>query len=451
MGNFRQERENENKKKQLLYIGAGVGIVAVVIVIALCIGLIMGGPSSTIPTENPGSSQEESSSEKNTDTENAETGTSETEEGTSETESESETETVPEPEPEPEEIRIMMVGDMLMHDRINTSGLREDGTYNFDHLFTHTAEYLQSADIAMVNQESILGDSGKYSGYPTFYTPFALADAEVKAGFNVILHATNHTLDKGTAAVFKCMELWDTHYPEVKYVGIHKSKEDQDTIYVYEQDGMKVAILNYTLGANGYYGYGGSKELPSNMSYLMDFMRKGVSEQRIIADIKKAEEIADFTVLVPHWGTEYLLTADATQKYWANLFVENGVDLVIGAHSHCPEPVEWLTHENGNKMLVYYSLGNYVNGTSSTSGNLAERMVGGIADVTIGRDEAGNVVILENTVTPIVCHIGEGDAYTVYFLKDYTEELAKENRIILQDSKFSLQACWDVANQVWGE
>ena len=443
MGKIRQEREYENKKKQLLYVGVGVGIAAVVIAIALCIGLILGGPSSTVPTENPSSSQEESSSD--TD---VETGSSETEDTASEIESESEPESIP----EPEQIRIMMVGDMLMHDRINTSALKEDGTHNFDHLFTHTTEYLQSADIAMVNQETIMG--GKkwgYTGYPTFNTPFELADAEVKAGFNVILHATNHTTDKGVQAVYDCMELWETNYPEVKYLGMHKSQEDQDTIYVYEQDGMKVAILNYTLGINGYYGYGGNKTLPADKPFLIDFMRKGVSEQRIIADIKKAEELADFTIVCPHWGTEYLLTADKTQKYWANLFLENGVDLVIGAHSHCPEPVEWLTHENGNQMLVYYSLGNYVNGTSSTNGNLAQRMVGGIADVIIQRDENGKVVIVENTVTPIVCHIAEGDAYTVYFLKDYTEELAKENRIILQDSKFSLQACWDVVHQVWGE
>ena len=191
--------------------------------------------------------------------------------------------------------------------------------------------------------------------------------------------------------------------------------------------------------------------MPADMPYLVNLMTKGVSEKRVIADIKKAEEIADFTIVCPHWGTEYSLTVTSTQKHWTKIFLENGVDLVLGAHPHVIEPIEWVTDDNGNKMLVYYSLGNYVNGTSSTKGNLAQRMVGGIADVTIGRDENGEVVILENDVVPIVCHMAEGDAYTVYYLKDYTEKLAKENRICLQDSEFSLDACWNVVYQVWGE
>lgn len=448
MGIIKDERRNNKQKKALIYAGAGVGIGVCVIAIIFLIGVLIGGDASAGGnSQDSGSSQIESSSNDTLDDSNVDDSGSElpdSENPGSEDVTESETESIIEPEPEPEEIRIMMVGDMLMHDRIIASGLKEDGTYNFDHLFTYTAEYLQSADIAMVNQETIMGGGNKYTGYPTFNSPYELADAEVKAGFDVILHATNHTMDKSKTGVLNCMNYWDTNFPHIKYLGIHKSQEDQDTIYVYEQDGIKVAILNYTYGLNGY-------KLPSDMPYLVDLMVKGTSESRIISDIKKAEEIADFTIVVPHWGTEYLLTADKTQKYWANLFLENGVDLVIGAHPHVPEPVEWLTDDNGNKMLVYYSLGNYVNGTSSTKGNLAHRMVGGIADVTIGRDETGKVVILENTITPIVCHIGEGDAYTVYFLKDYTEEMAKENRIVLQDSKFSLQACWDVANQVWGE
>ena len=284
-----------------------------------------------------------------------------------------------------------------------------------------------------------------YSGYPRFNSPYELADAEVKAGFNVILHATNHTTDKGKEAVLNCMDYWDSNYPEVAYLGINKTQEEQDNkIYVFEQNGIKVAILNYTYTLNG-------DRMPADMPYLVNLMKKGVSEERIIADIKRAEEIADFTIVCPHWGTEYQLTVSSTQKYWTEIFLENGVDLVMGTHPHVIEPIEWVTDEEGHQMLVYYSLGNYVNGTSSTKDNLAQRMVGGIADVTIGRNEAGEVVVLEQDVVPIVCHIDEKDSYTVYYLDDYTQEQAQENRIRLQDSAFSLDACWDVVHQVWGE
>lgn len=341
-----------------------------------------------------------------------------------------------------EELQIVMVGDMLMHTKIVDSGLQEDGTYNFDHLFTNVKDFITEADMAIVNQETIMGgEEFEYTGYPSFNSPYALADAEVNAGFDVILHATNHTLDKGSKAVLNCLNYWNTTYPQVGVVGMYESAEKQDTIYVYEEKGMKIAVLNYTYSLNG-------NSLPNSMPYLVNLM----DEAQIIADIKKAEEIADFTILCPHWGKEYSLSVSSSQKKWSEIFVEHGVDLVLGAHPHVIEPIEWVRHENGNEMLVYYSLGNFINGTSSTGHGVSNRMVGGIADVTLARNnETGKVEILEHDVVPIVCHVGLGDAYTVYYLEDYTEELAKENRILSQDSEFSKALCQSVVEEVWGE
>lgn len=348
---------------------------------------------------------------------------------------------VTEEEKEPT-IRIVMVGDMLMHDRVVATGLQEDGTYNFDHLFEHVEDTIQEANLAIVNQESILGGTELgVSGYPCFNSPYELGTAEVEAGFDVILHATNHTLDKGKTGVLNCMNFWDETYPDIEYLGINKSQEEQDTdIYVYEQDGMKIAILNYTYGTNGI-------STPKGMPYIVNYL----DEEKIIADLAIANEIADFVIVCPHWGTEYRLEPDASQKRYTQLFLENGVDLVIGAHPHVIEPVEWVSDDAGNKMLVYYSLGNFLNGTSSTGAGVTNRMLGGMADVTIGKNENGEVAILSYDVHPLVCHIGEKDAFTTYFIWDYTEELAKTNHIISQDPAFSLQACYDLVEEVWGE
>lgn len=447
-----KERRRKQKRQQiikLISLGTGGGIVflAMVIAVTLMISNAISGPASGTGNSQIGSSNQNTGEGADGGSENLSQdpgiGDSELDPGTSESR---DPDTGVVPEPVPEKLQIVMVGDMLIHDRIIDSGKKADGSYNYDHLFTHVTEYIQAADIAIVNQETIMGgEKIGYSGYPRFNSPYEIADAEVKAGFNVVLHATNHTTDKGKEAVLNCMNYWDTKYPDIAYLGINKTQEEQDNnIYVFEQNGIKVAILNYTYVLNG-------NRMPSDMPYLVNLMTKSVSEKRVIADIKKAESMADFTIVCPHWGTEYSLTVSSTQKHWTKIFLENGVDLVLGAHPHVIEPIEWVSDDQGNKMLVYYSLGNYVNGTSSTKGNLAHRMVGGIADVTIERDETGKVVIVDHDVVPIVCHMAKGDAYTVYYLKDYTEELAKENRICLQDSAFSLQACWDVVHQVWGE
>ena len=150
------------------------------------------------------------------------------------------------------EVNLMMIGDMLMHEGVVKSGLMDDETYNFDHLYTNIAKDISSADIKIVNQETILGGSDfAYTGYPTFNSPWALGDAEVKAGFNIILHATNHTLDKGLKGVENCLSFWKTYHPDTTVLGINETEEDYENIYVYEKEGFKIAFLNYTYGTNG--------------------------------------------------------------------------------------------------------------------------------------------------------------------------------------------------------
>ena len=346
-----------------------------------------------------------------------------------------------EPTPPPT-VEIVMVGDMLMHGRVMESGLKEDGSYNFDHLFENVKDTIQNADLALVNQETILGGTELgLSGYPAFNSPYELGDSLINAGFDVILHATNHTLDKGKKGVLNCMNFWDTNYPEITYLGINKSQEEQDNdIFIYEQDGMEIAILNYTYGTNGI-------KTPDDMPYIVNYM----DEEKIIKDLQYAEENADFTIVCPHWGTEYVLSATDSQKKWAKIFMENGADLVIGTHPHVIEPVEMLTDENGNEMLVYYSIGNYVNGTSGTGEGTTNRMVGGIANIVLTVDDNDKVYIEKYDVIPIVCHIDEKTEYTVYYLSDYTEELAKENHIVSQDANFSLEACENLVNKVWNK
>lgn len=339
-------------------------------------------------------------------------------------------------------ISLVMVGDVLLHTPVAESGMQESGSYNFDALFANTKEKIEAADIALVNQEVILGgEELEISGYPSFNAPYELGDALVTAGFDVVLHGTNHALDQGKRGVKNCLNFWKKTYPDTAVLGINDSQQAQDEIYVYEQDGIRVAILNYAYGTNGI-------AMPSDMPYAVNLLE----EEKVTADIQKAKEQADFVVVCPHWGTEYQLTASKEQERWMDIFLEQGVDLVIGTHPHVIEPIHWVSDDAGNEMLVYDSLGNFVNWTSSEGEGIANRMVGGMAEVTIGRDEAGEAYILEYGVEPLVCHLTEGtNGVTTYFLSDYTDELATENAIVQQDGEFSKEYCENLCEEVWGE
>lgn len=343
----------------------------------------------------------------------------------------------------PTTINIKMVGDMLMHTGVSDSGRMDDGSYNYDHLFANVKADIQSADIAMVNQEVILGGTELgLSGYPTFNAAYEVGDALVNAGFNVVLHATNHTIDKGAKGVDNCINYWKSKHPTVGVLGINQTAEDVNNIYVYTQGDIKVAILNYTYGTNGI-------ALPTGREYIVNLLDK----ERVVSDLKKAKEIADFVIVAPHWGPEYKHEpwnepgSIYDEVGWAQLMADNGADLIIATHPHVIQPVEWIEGVNGNKTLCYYSLGNFVSNQDK-----APRMVGAMADVTIENNEAGEVYIKEYGVTPLVTHKLFGkQAITTYKLSDYTQELASRNGIMKNDGVFSLQYCKDLCKQVFGE
>ncbi len=347
------------------------------------------------------------------------------------------TETVTEA-PKDESITIRMVGDILLHEAVVESGYKSDGTYNYDHLFNNLKDEIEEADIALVNQEVILGgrDMG-LSGYPAFNGPFEVGDALADAGFDIILHASNHAIDRGSKAVINCCNFWKTNYPEINYIGISDDNSDQNNICVKEVNGVKIAFMNYTYGTNGIKV---PAELPMAVTYL--------DEATIRTDAKWAEENADFTVALPHWGTEYTHEADANQKRWADLFLECGVDLVIGTHPHVIQPCEVL-EKDGQKMLVYYSLGNFVNSTAERGTGKGQRMIGAMADVKLEKSEDGSVHITDYGVIPLVTVMGDG--LTTYRLDSYTAEMASRTSTILQDHNFTLDYCKNLINDVFGD
>ena len=340
-------------------------------------------------------------------------------------------------------VTLTMVGDILLHDRIHKYSKQEDGSYNYDTIFASLTEEISGVDLALVNQEVVLGgESLGISGYPSFNAPEEVGDALVSAGFDVVLHANNHALDKKHKGILNTLEFWEETYPDIGVLGIHNSAKDQEELYIVELNGIRIAILNYTYGTNGI-------AMPKDMPYAVDMLW----EDAVIEDIKLAKEQADFVIVCPHWGTEYRLTPDKSQKKWTDLFIEQGVDLVLGTHPHVIEPVELFTQqETGEQMLVYYSLGNFVNWTAGTGDGVANRMVGGMANITIEMDENGDVYIADYSVTAVVCHVEKKtNGITVYPLSEYTKELAEQNAIRNQDSSFSLEYCTNLCDEIWGD
>lgn len=340
------------------------------------------------------------------------------------------------------EFSLVMVGDVLLHTPVSDSGLMEDGSYNYSHLFRNVRNDIEEADLALVNQEVILGGTELgLSGYPTFNGAYEVGDALVEAGFDVVLHATNHALDKGRRGILNCINYWRTSHPDMGVIGINESQEEQNNVYVREVNGIKVAILNYTYGTNGI-------SLPSDMPYCVNLLDSG----KIAKDMEIAKQISDFIIVCPHWGTEYTHNETAEQEKWAEYFTELGANLIIGTHPHVIEPVNWVEASNGNRALVYYSIGNFINATSDYGRGVADRMIGAMAKVIVAKNSDGSFYVKDYSAIPLVTQMISGRGQiTTYKLSDYSEELAAQNEIILRDSVFSLQYCKELCDSVFGE
>lgn len=345
------------------------------------------------------------------------------------------------PKQESPTVTIVMVGDMLMHTAVNDSGKQEDGSYNYDHLFTNVQTKIQEADLALVNQEVIIsGRDAGLKGYPRFNSAYELGDSLVKAGFDVVLHATNHAMDMGREGLLRCVSFWEETYPWMDVVGIYDDEASAREICIREVEGIRIAILNYTYGTNGI-------KLPENMPYAVDMW----DEDAIRADIALAREQADFIIVCPHWGTEYVFEETKKQKKWAQFLADEGVDLCIGTHPHVIEPVKWVTGKDGNEMLVYYSIGNFINATSGTASGVSSRMLGAMAQVTITMEE-NQCEIKEYDALPLVAHVEKKGPISTYFLQDYTEELAQKHYMTKVDpDNFSLTYLWELYDRVIGD
>ena len=335
-----------------------------------------------------------------------------------------------EPAFEEYDITLMALGDNLIHMGIVRTGMLADGSRNYSFLFEGISSFLDKADIKMINQETPLaGNELGFHGYPLFNSPTEIGDAIVNAGFNVVLHASNHSADQGISGLDNCVAFWRT-YPEVLLTGIHEPAQSREIPLLTIKD-KTFAILNYTYGPN----YGSA---PDNLASRMDILCNIDPQSKlidfttlnpqVIEDIKAAEEIADMVIVCPHWGTEYATTPSSYQEAFAKQMTEAGADVIIGTHPHVVQPVRMIQADNGNTALCYYSLGNYV----STQKN-AQSMLEGMAWVTFHVTENGISLSTEDTgIIPLVGHYSSGPVRlkNVYLLEESTEELATSHGII---------------------
>lgn len=255
-------------------------------------------------------------------------------------------------------IDLLMVGDVLIHDRLYTSMKTSDG-YDFRPALTYIKDIVKDYDLAYYNQETILGGSEiGLSSYPSFNSPYEVGDAMIDAGFNLVSLATNHTLDRGEKAITNSINYWNGKN-DVLTAGSYLSSEDRNKINIREVNNITYTMLNYTYGTNGI-------KVPSGKDYFVNVWPCNGSNpsydseyqeyKRIVKeDVERVRDKVDLLIVAMHWGVEYTHTPTAYQIDMANYLESLGVNIIIGTHPHVVMPVTFI-----NDTLVIYSLGNFL-------------------------------------------------------------------------------------------
>lgn len=344
-------------------------------------------------------------------------------------------EPVPEEPPPLDEFTIVAVGDNLYHETVMKLFL-SDNSFDFAPYYQFIQPFAQTADIAFVNQETVLG--GKefgFSAYPSFNTPQEVGVALIGAGFNVINQATNHTLDRGVRPVLATIDFWD-QWPEVNYLGIFRSQETRDTKQVIiERNNIKVGFLSYTYGLNGL-------TLPADQPYLVSL----IDTEIMAKEIDALRPLCDYLVVSMHWGVEYEFRQNERQETLARFLADHNVDLVIGHHPHVLQPVAVLPRADGGLTYCFYSLGNFI---SSQMPNYT--MLGGMMYLKVQRTDNG-LSVVESGVVPVVTHFEAGSVnFRIYPLYEYTDELAAKHLRNTEGNEISMAYFNGLAAHVLGD
>lgn len=274
---------------------------------------------------------------------------------------------------------LVMVGDLLVHDRLYNAMKTSNG-YDFKPALTYIKDIVKEYDIAYYNQETILGgEEIGLSSYPSFNSPYEVGDAMIDAGFNLVSLATNHTLDRGEKAITNSVNYWNKH-PSVLAVGSYLSFEERNKVRIKEVNNITYTMLNYTYGTNGIKVPEGKEYLvnvwPCTGNNLESDTKYQEYKEKVQEDIKRVRDKVDLLIVAMHWGVEYTHIPTNYQLDMASFLEEEGVDIIIGTHPHVVMPVTYI-----NDTLVVYSLGNFLSAQETNIDN--NTTVGLMSGITI--------------------------------------------------------------------
>lgn len=287
-------------------------------------------------------------------------------------------------------IQVALGGDLNITDGVVASG---GPAYDYTQSFMDVAHLFADADLAALNFEGILcgapyGTDGS--------APQELAQALASAGVDLLQLANSHSLNKGISGLSTTINA--VRAAGMEPLGVYASRADfrEGKGYVIrEVSGIRIAFVAFTKGMDGLTLPVGSEDCVNLLYTDYDSTYQTVDTegiQRVLS--AAAQEDPDITIAMLHWGSEFNDTISSSQKKIVTLLQENGVDAIVGTHSHY---VQQIIYDRAKGNLVAYCLGDLF-GDADRSGS--EYSV--ILNLEITRDNrTGETKLTGYSYTPV--------------------------------------------------
>lgn len=248
-------------------------------------------------------------------------------------------------------VTISFVGDLMCHSPQFKFAQVSKDSFDFEPVFREVKKYLNKADLTIGNLETTISDKERrFSGYPLFNSPIEYLEALKDAGFDILLTANNHSLDRGKKGILRTIE--NIKNIGMESIGSFYSQQDRDSIRIYDINGIKIAILSYTYGLNGNFVANDEKYLVNEIDTTL------IKKDILTARIRNAEVVLVYF----HFGDEYKRKPNSYQKKIVRHAIDYGADLIIGSHPHVIQPIEYFNSNKNNigNGMIAYSLGNFI-------------------------------------------------------------------------------------------
>ena len=270
----------------------------------------------------------------------------------------------PTPTVPPAPVTLAFTGDVMFGRTVNSHMLETAPNDPFP--FTYTTDFLRGFDLTIGNLECVISKLGTPVPKSYNFRGDARAyDRLLNAGFDLVSVANNHSGDYGKDAFMDEFTTLPTR--GLTPIGGGKNQQQAHTPIFKTVRDTTFAFLAYD--QIDPFSFAATDTTPGNAWLSADALRQ---------DIAVARAQADFVIPFVHWGIEYVTSVDAEQRQLAQVAIDAGADLVVGAHPHVIEPYEFYKDK-----LIVYSLGNFV------FDNMLEEVVrrGNILTLTIQKNK----------------------------------------------------------------